>query len=276
MCREYRTFLLITSDKSGGRRNEELFRRYANALARSPSQWFRMRDADALARFTIAAALACNDLDDVKFSDAEYDILTEIGNTLYDAVAFFKHRSEGETNNTFAYVPLDIRVQAFHQAREVLWALDVAWASKPRLQGVMNFVRFFGGPIHMMMRRYRFVEEDLTIGKAETSEVVSQTRKNFKLWNRLDGKGVGRQNVERYRALVSKNSDKLMFPGLVDFLENDDYCSKCRFKESYGVETAYEFGGAKLCSSCRKDWGLYVQSLPERAVKVFPELAGVL
>lgn len=61
-----------------------------------------MRDADALARFTIAAALACNDLDDVWLSEDQFELLTEIGDTCYDAVAFYKHRSEGETNSTFA------------------------------------------------------------------------------------------------------------------------------------------------------------------------------
>ncbi|KAI1663829.1 hypothetical protein Ptr902_09579 [Pyrenophora tritici-repentis] len=276
ICREYRTFLLITSEKTGGKRNEELFRRYANALARSPCQWFRMRDADALARFSIAAALACNDLDDIKFSDAEYDILTEIGNTLYDAIAFFKHRSEGETNNTFSYVPSDMRVQAFHQAREVLWALDVALAAKPELQSVINFVRFFGGPIHMMMRRYRFVEEGLTIGKAETDEVIGQTRKNFKLWNRLDAQDAGKKNVGRYRDLVSKSRDTLMFPGLAEILESEDNCRNCTFPESYGVVTCYEFGGVKLCSSCKKNWRRYIETLHERAVEAFPQLACVL
>jgi len=105
MSREFRAFLLIVADKTSDRRGGELFRRYVNALARSPRQWFRMRDGDALARLTIAGLLACNDMDDVYFSDAQFEILTELADTLYDAVAFFKHRSEGETNSTFAYVP---------------------------------------------------------------------------------------------------------------------------------------------------------------------------
>ncbi|KAF5339271.1 hypothetical protein D9758_013337 [Tetrapyrgos nigripes] len=64
MCQEIRAFLLIAADKISKRRHGELFRRYVNALAQSPRQWFRMRDWDALFRFTIAAALVCNDLDD--------------------------------------------------------------------------------------------------------------------------------------------------------------------------------------------------------------------
>jgi hypothetical protein len=59
MKREYRTFLLVTGDKASHRRDSELFRRYVNALGKSPRDWFRLRDCDALARFTIAAALVC-------------------------------------------------------------------------------------------------------------------------------------------------------------------------------------------------------------------------
>lgn len=46
-----------------------------NTLAVSPRHWFRMRDCDALARFTIASALACNDID-FAFSDAQYDMVS--------------------------------------------------------------------------------------------------------------------------------------------------------------------------------------------------------
>lgn len=46
MCREYRSFLLITSEKTSEKRNGELFRRYVNSLADSPRGWFRMRVSD--------------------------------------------------------------------------------------------------------------------------------------------------------------------------------------------------------------------------------------
>jgi hypothetical protein len=97
MAREFRCFLLITADKASNRRHGLLFRRYVAALAKSPRQWFRMRDTDALIRFTIGAALACNDLDDVWYTEEQFQTLDELGATLYDGVAFFKHRSEGET-----------------------------------------------------------------------------------------------------------------------------------------------------------------------------------
>lgn len=277
MALEFRSFLLITADKTSNRRNGELFRRYVTALAHSPRQWFRMRDADALARFTIAAALACNDLDDVWFTEEQFEILTEIGDTLYDAVAFYKHRSEGETNNTFAYVPHELRITAFRQCREVLWALDVAWESRPELQGVINFIRFFGGPIHMMMRRYRFVEEDLTIGKPETSYVIEQTRRNFKLWYLSEEEDKTTQGAERYRELQSR-SEELMFPGLAVFLEmsQDGACILCRHCNSYDTQASHRFGGLRLCESCEEQWRHYVDSLYARAAKVFPEITSLI
>lgn len=277
MAREYRTFLLITADKASSRRDGELFRRYVNALAQSPRQWFRMRDADALARFTIASALACNDLDHIWFTDEQFEILTEMSDTLYDAVAFFKHRSEGETNNTFAYVPSELRTHAFHQCRETLWALDVAWSRKPELQCVLNFTRFFGGPIHMMMRRYRFVEENLTVGKPETDDIIDQTRRNYKLWNRVDANRKSDQDIQRYRDLISR-SEELMFPGLAGFLEasDDGSCMDCQYRASYGAEARHRFGGVELCARCKEPWRHYVASFPIRASQIFPELVGLM
>lgn len=190
MSREYRNFVLISAEKTSDRKEGELFRRYVNALAYSPQQWFRIRDADDLARFTIAAALACNDVNDVWFTDEQFDLLAELGDTQYDAISYFKHRSEGETNSTFAYMPSDLRVQAWQQYRNVLWALDVAWGRRPGYPVVINFLRIFGGPLHMMMQRYRFVEEGLTIGRQENKQVVDQTRQHFKLWNRLAATGL--------------------------------------------------------------------------------------
>lgn len=273
MAREYKNFLLITSEKTSSRRTGDLFRRYVDALASSPQNWFRLRDCDALARFTIAAALACNDLDDVWFSESQFSILTEIGDTLYDAIAFYKHRAEGETNSTFAYMPPDHRVEAFRSAREVLWALDVANARRPELLIATNFVRFFGGPIHMMMRRYRFVEEDLSIGKTEDDTVVTQTRQNFKLWNRVDAESKQVEDDERLQGILSRQ-DELVFPGFADILtaKGISPCPDCHHRDSYGAEEAYSFGGVALCEECQTKWHQYQETLPERAKDAFPEI----
>lgn len=281
MAREFRTFLLVTAEKASERRHGEFFRRYVDAIVRSPRQWFRMRDADALARFTIAAALACNDLDAVWFTDAEFEVLTELGDIMYDAVAFYKHRSEGETNNTFAYLPPAHRVEAFRVARELLWALDVAWAPRPELQAVLNFIRLFGGPIHVMMRRYRFVEDGLMVGRPESDAVIKEARNNVKLWNRVDSGITDREaSVQRYRMILSRGSERWMYSGLSDFLEKESEdgkaCTECCYRESYGAETRHDFGGVKICSSCQANWENYLQSLPGRVVEVFPEMSRVL
>ncbi|PYH29892.1 ABA 3 protein [Aspergillus neoniger CBS 115656] len=273
MVREYKCSLLVTTEKASHKRyDSEMFRRYVNALVGSPQQWFRMRDCDALARFTIAAALSCNDLD-TWYTDAQYDILCEIGDTMYDAVAFFKHRSEGETNSTFAYIPEDERISAFHEARQVLWTLDVAMAGKPGHTIVTNFVRNLGGPIHMTMRRYRFVEEGLTIGKTESEEIINETRQNFKLWNRLDADSVTSLDIKHYDMLLSR-CDDLMFPGLAEWLEADSqHCTQCVYRKAYGAQRAHCFGGVELCSKCRDVWREYLKTLPERTKQAFPDLA---
>lgn len=232
-----------------------------------------MRDCDALVRYTIGCALVSNDHDDVWFTDEQFEILSEIYITLYDAVAFFKHRSEGETHNTFAYMPEHLRVKAYQQARQILWALDTAWAHHHGRQITINFIRLTSGPIHIMMRRYRFVEENLTVGGRETDEVISHARTNAKLWNRIDGNKRGVNDTQRYKDLLAQ-SDSLMFPELAGFLESggDGSCKDCRYRASYGAEMPHEFGGVKLCGGCKDAWQEYMESLPERARKVFPEI----
>ena len=160
MAREFRCFLLVSLHKSR-QTDSVLFNHYTVALSLRPYQYFRMRDTDALARFTIAAALACSDLDDFWLTDDQFDTVAEIGNTMYDAITFWKHRAEGETNNHFAYVPDDERVRAYHRCCEALCALDVAWSANPAMQVVTKVLRLSGGPVHMTVRRYRFVEEGL-------------------------------------------------------------------------------------------------------------------
>lgn len=262
MAREFKSFLIPAADKSSDRRHGELFRRYVNALASSPRTWFRMRDCDALSRFTIFSALACNDIDTVP-TDDECEILSEIGIYLYDAVAFYKHRGEGETNNTFAYVPWDMRIDSFRIAREMLWALDAHYVQRPEGPIMINFVRIVGGPVHMMMRRYRFVEEDCTIGRVETDDIIELARRKVKLWNRvdvankpLDNDRIGRleaPGVERYQALL-KRDEEWMFPGLSQYFEDGGQCENCVYRPSYGAEVRHTFGGVQLCQGCVEEF----------------------
>jgi hypothetical protein len=260
MKSEYRSFLFITAEKSSQRRSGEIFRRYVNALAYSPRRWFRLRDCDALARFSIAATLACNDVNTFLFSDAQFEVITEIGDTMYDAVAFFKHRAEGETNNTFAYIPSELRTFAFHQARELLWALDLVFSKSGYFHHASNFIRFFGGPIHMMMRRYRFVEEGLTVGKAETDAVINEARDHIKLWNRIDAECDRIKDLKRYKTLIAESGHLLY----------------CVFRDSYGAKATHQFGGVEKCMRCQEEGRAYLKFLPFRAIAAFPELSGTL
>ncbi|KAL1882887.1 hypothetical protein Daus18300_000525 [Diaporthe australafricana] len=278
MAREYKSFLIPAADKSSGRRHGELFRRYVNALASSPRTWFRMRDCDALSRFTIFSALACNEIDTVP-TDDECELLSEIGIYLYDTVAFFKHRSEGETNNTFAYVPWDMRIESFRIARELLWALDAYYLTRPGGPHIINFVRIVGGPVHMMMRRYRFVEEECTIGRTETDDIIELARNKVKLWNRVDvappssekESAAETPGAERYEALLSRR-DEWMFPGLPEYLEGGGQCEHCVYRSSYGAEVRHTFGGVQICQGCRETFHAYAQSLPDRLRSVYPDI----
>lgn len=200
-------------------------------------------------------------------------------------------------NNTFAYAPSDLRKEAYRLAREVLWALDTIWGAPGGEMGrapVVNFTRLIGGPIHLMMRRYRFVEDGLMVGKDEDEEVVRQAKEHVRLWNRVDvqagnghvedRKGDGDRNgievgseSEKARYIhVIQNQNKLLFDGLAELLELQapvrKRCQECRYRASYGSEGLGQFGGVHLCRTCKERWRVHIESLPRRAVEAFPEL----
>ncbi|USW55667.1 hypothetical protein Slin15195_G089860 [Septoria linicola] len=252
MAWEYKTFLTVTTDKTSERQHDQFFRAYIKAVSSSPQNWYRLRDCDALCRFTIAAALVCNDIDDVWFSDEQWNVLTEVGDTLYDAIAFYKHRAEGETNNTFAYMPEEIRIDTFRNAREVLWALDVAYAQKPEWQVIVNMIRFFGGPIHMMMRRYRFVEEGLVVGKSEDESVRKAAKKHEKLWHRLELDNSRQQQGQAHFDKILAKEDKLLFRGFVNILDEAnrrDSPLSSPSQDSGNVLEEKRFGGQLLSNT---------------------------
>lgn len=70
MGREFRASMILTAEKASNKgthsdrgTHSKLFGHYVNSLARSPKEWFRHCDCDALTRFVFGCALACNDLD---------------------------------------------------------------------------------------------------------------------------------------------------------------------------------------------------------------------
>lgn len=271
MAREFKSHVLFSSEKASGRRDSELIRRYVEALAGAPEDWFRLRDCDGLAKFYIAAALACNDSDAGCLTDEEYDVLGEAAFGMYDAVAFYKHRAEGEICNTFAYADPGLRQEAFRIYREALWGLDQNWSHQVTGRCALGFVRAVGGPIHTMMRRYRFAEEGLTIGAPETRQVIEETRSNKKLWYRIDADAQSGRPDERYNAVMAQRS-RLLFPGLAQMLNKRDSenCPDCRRRDSYGAEEPGRFGGVTLCTACQRAWNSYLLSFPARAASVLP------
>lgn len=273
MAQEFRSFLLFTAAKTSSHRDGELFQRYRSALTHSPHQWFRLRDADALVRFSIAAALACNELDQSFLTEEKLEVLAEIAVTLYDAVAFHKHRAEAEICSTFAYVPCQNRKRAYSLYNHVLWSLDVTAHQSPELRTVFNFIRPFGGPIHMMMHRYRFVEEDLTIGRPGDSEVIENARRNVKLWFRRKKCDRLAPSDHRYE-LVQSRRERLLFPGMAEMLERSSDGARFQYRKCSHFDSGKNRNDrtSRLCGCCENLWLEYIVSLPDRVVRAFPEL----
>ncbi|KAK6502351.1 hypothetical protein TWF506_002932 [Arthrobotrys conoides] len=145
-----------------------------------------------------------------------------------------------------------MRLETTRLYREVLWAIDAAWSGQEDKAVVTAFLRNFGGVIHMPMRRYRFVEDGLTIGRPENIQVVEAARQNVSLWYRVEA-DTKKSEIDRYSAFLAQK-DKLMFDGLAERLERSD-----------------AFSGVTLCVNCRQKWVEHVRSLPARAAKAFPE-----
>lgn len=269
MAREYRSSLLFMTEKSSQRRGSALFRRYADSLARDPADYLRIRDCDGLFRFYLAASIACNDSENW-LTESENRCLGEMAVLLYDAAAFHKHRAEGEICNAFAYADPELRSMTYRINREILWALEPTWAKMPDRRCALSFVRFVGGPIHIATRRYRYVEDDLMVGRPETAEVVDQTRRNAKLWYRNDPKSGGTE-PERYEQ-VMRWGGRILFPGFADMLTRDENerCSACQRHSFYGTSELSSFSGVELCEGCRKNWGEYLLCMRDRAGEVLP------
>jgi len=202
--------------------------------------------------------------------------------------------------NTYAYLDPELRGETYKRAREVLWAFDAAWGKSPRHLVVLNFLRPFGGPLQMMMRRYRYVEDGLVIGKPETKEVVEKARENIKLCkclptylptylpylppefllrlvnhkNQNSGyrveAGAAYQDQATRFTRVLENKKKLLFPGLAELLVEDvKRCDQCVYRLTYGVYEMGGFGRVKLCEGCRDEWRKYAETLPQRAAAAF-------
>lgn len=149
------------------------------------------------------------------------------------------------------------------------------------MQVVTNFLRMFGGPIHMTMRRYRFVEEGLTLGKRETEHVIDQTRKSHKLWNRVEEQQAASieddESLNHYRHVL-RNKYQLFFAGLAEMLEKkvEKPCAECYYRDTYRTTEAYTFRGTPLCKQCQEKWRVYIWDLHARIRRSFPEIGDTL
>lgn len=265
---EFRTALLFSAEKSSGNLQTTLFRRYTHALTRSPEDWFRIRDADGGWRLVMAAALACCDIDDNPFSEAEYRMMAEISGTLYDAVAYFKHRAEGELMNLFACVGAELRTECYRLCREALWRIDTAWANIPDRRPAVDFARLVGGPIHLTMRRYRFVEDSLTLGLPEQEAAQHVSHRNAKLWRRLEDSTT--TSAEARFEKIMRDEHRLLFPGMAEMLERSstDTCAQCaRDTVEFADETG-ELRGNELCDPCKENWRSYLLDVHHRVSTV--------
>ncbi|MFB7601006.1 hypothetical protein [Streptomyces sp. NPDC056160] len=265
MTQEYASSILFMAEKTREQQSD-LCRRYIEAIASSPVRYFRLRDCDAQVRLFIAAAVACNDLEP-DFREVEYRAMAEIGLTLYDAVAFYKHRAEGEISNLYAYCgqDLDFRRTAYATARSTLWAMETQRYETVQGRCAINLLKNLP-LIHMSMRRYRFVEDGMTIGTPETSAVVRATRANVKLWYRNDvrQKPSGRPAATGQRTVATVQN--MLSPELAAALEcsPEEACARCTRRETYGATSEGQFGGVVPCDECREEWRRYVSSSWDR------------
>ncbi|MCC2280660.1 hypothetical protein LKL35_35450 [Streptomyces sp. ET3-23] len=273
MSREYRGMLLLTAAKSGMSRHARLLSRLTEALANSPADYFRIRDCDFGSRFTFAGAMACNEVSGGWLSERENQILAEVAVGMYDAIAFHKHQAEGEICNVFAYSDPSLRPSVYRMYREALWALDTTWSRSVAKRCVVNFARYGGGPVHMLMRRYRFVENGLVVGLPESEGTVAAASQNVKLWHHLapGSSQAGETEVAgSYYRTVMAGERKWLFPGLANLLgqSNAARCPSCRPPEAHRAEETAGFGGMRLCNGCRSEWDAYLRDFPSRLKEV--------
>lgn len=260
MSREYVSSLLFMTHKSSGRQSD-LLTSWIEALAAAPATYFRLRDCDGQGRFFIAAAISCNDSTAWLTEEANRAV-AEIAFSMYDSVAMYKHRAEGEVSNFYAYCGQDlpIRAEAYTTARDALWALETKWHSTVAGRCAVNLAKQMP-MIHMSMRRYRYIEDGLVIGKPETEEVIAAARKNTKLWYRVDAPADSNPAARRTEEAVAGVS-QLLYRGLAEELlrPEEQKCARCTRRAVYGARAAKQFGGVELCTECKDTYRAYIHT----------------
>ncbi|MFJ1767938.1 hypothetical protein ACIOD2_46995 [Amycolatopsis sp. NPDC088138] len=266
MTREFLTAILFSTLKAG-EQNSDLVTSWIEALATSPQAYLRLRDTDGGVRIFVAFAKSCNDVDDW-LSEEQNRGISELALYTYDNVAMFKHRAEGEVSNFYAYCgsDLSIRKDAYNAALSMQWELDKTWCRTVGGRCAMNLARQFP-LLHMMMHRYRFIEDGLVIGKPESDEVIEQTRHGVKLWYRNEAN----PESEKRRDDAIARMSPILTPGLAELLTlpDEQKCPKCVRREVYGVTAPGQFGGVALCPDCTATYRDYVHTSEERWSRAF-------
>ncbi len=260
---EIRNHLLMSCEKTDNRRTtSELFRRYANTPAIPPMHNFRLRDCGVLVRFTIAAALACNDLEYcyVALSEHQLQIFGELGVVLYDGITYNKHhRAGGQVNRTFAFSDFEAnhQVHIHREYRKVLSAMDVSVGHSTPFRCVANFLRFLE-----RSSTSRAAEADQNIDQCYDTEVlVTETLKD----------------LQRYQEIMSQ-SHRLTFLGFNAIIDNRDkeQCMDCSNRDSQDTQVMQDIAGKHTCENCEGRWRRWLDGFPRRAVNAFPGLGSIL
>ncbi|MBH1937719.1 hypothetical protein I5Q34_26185 [Streptomyces sp. AV19] len=269
LAREYTGSLLFILEKSS-HRNSDLFGYWIEGLGSSPQNFLRMRDTDGQGRFFLAYALASNGISEW-FPEEEVRALMEMMFVMYDGLAFFKHRAEADPCNLFAYAGGDLafRQEMYTVARNATWALDAHAYRDRRYRVAVTMARQMPA-VHLLMHRYRYVEDGMMIGKEETGKVVRNARENVKLWHRREEAGpeATRSPLEELLSPV-----RHMLPdAVVDCMTRAaaDRCPDCDRSAVSGTREEKVFGGVRLCASCRHDWRRYLKGSWNRWSEVLP------
>jgi hypothetical protein len=262
LFRELYGALVLGAIKTRKRRHP-LLRPFVEGIGSSPEAYFAVRGCEYTFRASTAASVTMNggreriDMDVVQ-------AISEIAILMYDAAGVAKHRAEGEVSNFYAYAGHDLafRQEGYAVGRAMMWELAARWASDPIRRRAL-FVAQGYQQVYTTMPRYRFVEDGLTMNKDYSEDTVEQARAHEKLWYRFDpgaDPGAAAVALEKVRDRIPEN----VFHYLS--LPEHEFCTNCVRQPLDGSApgSATEFGGTRVCDSCRERWREYARQVRSR------------
>jgi hypothetical protein len=266
---ELRTFLLKQSVRGGKEMSasQRSLLNHKSAIDSSPENWFRMRDFESLFRFLIAAVLACNGYseDYCLFSEDQLQLLSEMNTVIYDTVTFRKH-ADADLASIFDFVPEIKRSTIFREYREVLLAMDAAfaWNSSAHVH-IRYLMRNLGGSFRKAIRRSCFVSSSLVVRRHVSNEsrpgsgpatasahsqisILMQEQPITRPISNINGRShLGRQRQGCDTTLGHTSRTSLQAPR-----------------------------DCPLSDKCANMWLAWLDSIEERAAEAFPQLKNIL